>query len=598
MGITLGTSNNQSLPLTFRYRFGGSDVAWPQPYKINDYFNSSESIDGKYRISDMDLVLVDPGGSNFTQYFGNGTRGFGSSLEVVAYLGGTMDYQSQGLATVFKAIGTAGAQVATIHTGKVYGINYSDRKLRIRSKNKMALLKDLKWQFPIRTFSSPYSIVGSYLFTSNDERDGFSREGFYDFREARTKWRAFAYTGGSKYGTLPFNISFILFGWPQMEGRGQSDIISSSFYYAGTNASGTNFYDVHEILEIEGTYLTTYGGTISDIETAYEYGYSSVAAAEAAKSGGSYTVNKTRFGCSGTTLPYPYLYFVAPVRITGNPGVCFRDLLTGAMVSPYFYTSDIDTPTFNESGTINAYSNYDLRIGPNSTEDPLDSIKTFMKCTQALFSVNSSNKFEWRTYGPKNLQQSLPTLGVANLISSALDNYEEDLYNRFVVKYEWDWKTRKFGTQQEIKTILWRPDYDLPLTIESKWILNSNEAFNLLARLKARYDNTVPHVTFRTNLNQIGFDIGTLVRINDPNSVIGSRIVQLTGFTKGWQDKTIEFEGYDGESLWYQKGYAHWEDANSLTAVVSGTSTSGWGSTNGTCDNINTALYGTVFHWF
>src|SRR5690348_4897169 len=132
MGLTFGTANKNGQPLYLKFLYGGTEIAWQQPYKINNFSNSGESVDGKYRISDLDVSFVDINGSYFATHFGKGTTGFGSSLQVVAYLGGTMEYQTDDTnKTSWGRLGTAGAFIATIHTGKVYGVSFSNRILRI-----------------------------------------------------------------------------------------------------------------------------------------------------------------------------------------------------------------------------------------------------------------------------------------------------------------------------------------------------------------------------------------------------------------------------------------------------------------------------------
>jgi hypothetical protein len=594
MGLTVGTDNKNGLPLYLKFLYGGTEIAWRQPYKINNFSNSGESVDGKYRISDLDVSFIDPNGSYFATQFGRGTLGFGSSFEVVAYLGGTMEYQAQGVTQVWKRLGTAGAYVSTVHTGKVHGISYNNRILRIRSKTTLALVENLKWQFPVTSvgvsFQSSNTQLGSFYFATTALQDTYlGSTAFYDFENGRSKWKCSAYV----LGTL---FSDITTAYPAMSGRG-TVAGDSNFKWCGTDAGGTNFYDTNDYSKFEGTYFGTKSGTITTNEEAMEYGYPTVNHAEAAKFGGSmYAINKTRFRSTGTASGN-VLYFLCPMTIDGTPKQVFEYLLTGAMVSPYFTSSDLDTAILNQSGTLTAYSYFRKKI--DFDERPvLDSLKDVIESTQALFSVNSSNKFEFLTYGPKNLRDTIPSLGTADIISSSFDNLEEDYFNRFVVKYNYDALSGKYASQYEHKGANWSRASDRFKEIKCSWIQNPNEAAILAQRLTVRFANTLPHIQFTTNLNQIGRSIGSLLTITDANSLLSNKVIQITGYNKDWQNRTIDFDALDAEALYQRKGFCFWGTKASLPGdTVTTSSVSGWG-TLGTVNNINGSLYGSQFSWW
>ncbi len=602
MGLTYGTLNRNSLPLYLKFLYGGTEVAWRQPYRINNFSNSGESVDGKYRISDLDVSFVDPNGSYFATQFGRGTNGFGSSFQVVAYLGGTMEFQDQGANYIWKRLGTAGAYTSTIHTGKIYGISYSDRVLRLRSKTILALTTELKWQFPLTKFCFSFNpsdgdgyTIGSFLFTDynaiNDLYLGSTA--FYHYEDGRTKFKANAYVLGSYYddgGGNGLNSPY-----PAMSGRGTVPV-NVNYFWAGTDAGGTNFYDTNDYTKFEGTYFTSKTGTINSDESAREYGYLSLAEADAAKTSGTYVINKTRFKSTGT-FSGQYIHFLSDMTIEGNPKQIFEYLMTGAMVSPYFTSSDLDSTSLNQSGTLCAYSNFKKRVDFDDGK-VLDSIKDVVQCTQALFSVNASNKFEFITYGPRNLRQTIPSVGTADLLHSEFNNDEGDAYNRFIIKYRYDFENNKFGSQIESRLPNWVRSEDRLKTIECKWIENPNEAEILAQRLVGRYIRTVPHISFETNLSQIGIEVGTLLTITDINSQLSGKVVQVVGFNKDWEKRSISFDALDAESLYQRKGYAFWGTTGTLPGdAVSTSSISGWG-TLGTVNNINTSLYGSQFSWW
>lgn len=603
MAASFGTEGKSSIPLSFQFLYGteGTNGSWPYPHKINNLSNSGESVDGNYRISDMDIYFFDRYGTMFQNRFGNGTVGLGSSFQVIAHFGGTMDFQQQGAQRVWSNAGGAGGYIATIHTGKIHSISFKDRLIRIRSKSKMAHLNDLKWCFPIFSPGIPYEKFGSFAFIEDGQNEGTSflgRQAFYDF-DGDHAWTCHGYVIGTTYG--PGGLLHVN-GYPPMAGRGTGTLPdvtfsgSDPFFYAGTNSGGTFFYDEFEPRKFDGTFFGTFIGTINTDTEANYYGYSSAGEAEGSKSGTRYIINRTRLKANSDFENGGYIHFLSPIEIPGTPKEIFNNLLTGAMVNPLFTSSDIDTTTLNASGTNTAYFGMRRKVWYDE-KSPLETIKDVINTTQALFLVNTNDKFEFRTYGPQNLHTTIPSLGTNDIISSEFNNDESDYYNRFVVRYAWNGQDKAFGSTYELKGAGWSIGIDRPLVLESKVIYNGNEAVVTVQRLKARYQNTFPHIGFRTNLNQIGLEVGTLLQITDPNSGLSGKTVQVVGYNKDLSNKVIDFECYDGEALYQRRGYARWEGDASLTNVVSGTSTSGWG-TNGTVNNINSTIYGSQFSWW
>lgn len=584
MGFTTGTASRNNANLRFRFRFNGTDIAWAQPYKINDFSNSGETVDGKFRISDLDVQFVDINGSYFATQFGRGTVGFGSSLEVVAYLGGTYEFGQHGVnMQAPQWLGSAGANFATIHTGNIYNISFSDRLLRLRSKNRLAVLSSLKLQFPIEQSVDGIRSTGSALFFTGNIADDYRKSALTNFEDNNTRWECSGY-----YIDPPAGVT----NYPSLFGR-QTGTTASGFYWAGTDVGGTNFYDAFSLIRFRGTYFGTLVGTITSDESAFGYGYVDRDEADRLKSNATtYVINKSRLTSSGT-LKGNYLYLAAPFTISGSPTEVLQKLIGGAIVTPLFSLSDFDATTLSSSGTILAYSYYTQTFYPNLYDNPLESIKSIIQTTQALFSVNSGNKFEYRAYGPKNLTASIPSFGTSAMVSSDFQNDESDFFNRFIIKHAWD-GTNTFLGILETKSPTWSKDYDAPLTIESKWIDNPNEATILSQRLLSRYSRTFPHINVRTNINTLGYDIGTLISVTDPNSGISNKVVQVVGFSKKWMDREIEFICWDAESLYQRRGYAFWEN-DGFPVTGSETSSAIWGNTYGT---INTSVYGSQFSWW
>jgi hypothetical protein len=599
MGWTSGTASRNAIPLKLRFRYNGADISWSQPIMINGFSNYAESIDGRYRISDLDVSFADPNGSYFATQFGRGTIGFGSNLEVIAYLGGTQELAVHGLATSITYLGTTGAQAATLHTGKIFGISYSNRSLRIRSKTNLSLVGDLKWQFPVARFPYSFSSGGNYVIGSMAfmatylGTSVYGSQSFYDHDDGNSRWKFNAYT----LGTLVDGDGDLTALYPAMDGRGTVPI-DSSYYWPGTqSSSGTNFYDEYEMQKGDGTYFGTLNGTITSESDANSYGYFTLNEAEVARASGTrYIINKTRLKFQGTDFG-AQVYFCTKMRISGSPNDCYKLLMTGAMVTPYFGTADLDTTTLNASGTTTAFSFFDNTIDFEENKVS-EALKEIVTVTQGLFSVNASNRFEYRAYGPKNLRDTIPSFGTSQIMQSEFDNNEDDYFNRFIIKYGYNFVSEKYSRQADRKAVGWSKSFDRPLIIESKWIKNPNEAESLADRLRVRYQYTIPRISFTTNLNHVGLDIGTLLNITDVNSGISGKIVQVVGFDKDWTEKTITFDCLDGESLFQRKGFSYWGTTGTLPGdTVSNSSISGWG-TAGTVANINGSLYGSQFSWW
>jgi hypothetical protein len=601
---TIGTEAPNNIPIYYKFIYGGVEVGWNQPYKINALVNSGESIDGDYRISDLDVYFLDRYGSIFENHFGNGTVGFGSTLQAIAYLGGTVGYAVNGLATAWVWKGTAGAYVATMHTGRIFSLSYKDRLIRIRSKSRMAHLGDLKYQHPVKDHGDEFVVYGSFAFynSGNLAHDRYGSECFYELDQNRTQWKCAAYQLATSYGP---NGYLSVNGFPRMAGRGTGTLplrgsVDDTWYYPGTNSGGTNFYETVEPTFLVGSYLGSYIGTINTHEEAQEYGYSGILDAEANRQGAGpyyYVINKSRLKASAD-LTGSFFHFLAPIIIEGTPKDMFESLMTGAMVTPLFGTTDLDTTTLNETATTTAFFGMRRKVWFKE-KNVVDDLKDLFDSTQALFSVNPSDKFEFRTYGPRNLNTTIPSLGTSDIISSEFNNYEDDYYNRFVFRYKWDGLNNEFGSVYEEKAPSWSPSNDRPKVIESKFTINPNEAVIMTQRVKSKYIRTFPHIDFTTNINKLGVDIGTLFRITDPNSGLNDKIVQVIGYRKDWQNRTIDFECYDGEALYQRRGYAYWEDGTLSVlpdGTISGTSTAGWGTTD--WQGINTAIYGTSFVWW
>lgn len=584
MGFTTGTASKNNANLKFRFRYNGADIGWAQPYKINDFANSGETVDGKFRISDLDVQFVDINGSYFANQFGRGTVGFGSSLEVVAYLGGTYEFSQTGV-NVQKPIwlGSAGANFATIHTGNIYNISFQDRLLRLRSKNKLAVLSSLKLQFPIESSGYEPTNTGSAIFFDGNLATTYRGTAFYNYSENDTAWDCTGYY----IGTTVNNIVY-----PEMTGRGTVPL-PYGFLWLGTDTGGTNFYDAYTTQKWLGTFFGTLVGTISQDSTAKNYGYNDLDDADRRKTNATtYVINKTKLTTFGTAEGR-YFYVISPFTVSATPIEAYQYMMTGAMVSPLFSLSDLDSTTLSASGTTLAFSSYKTNFFPEDFDSPLDNIKSIIETTQALFSVNSGNKFEFRAYGPKNLTAAIPTFGTGSILSSRFENDESDYFNRFIVKYNWNGKNN-FNGLFETKSANWSKAYDAPLKIESKWITNPNEAVILAQRLQQRYARTFPHITVETNIGAMGYDIGTLFTVQDPNSGITSKVVQVVGFTKKWEDRVCSFECWDAESLYQKRGYAFWEN-DGFPITGSETSSAIWGNTYGT---INTTVYGSQFSWW
>lgn len=92
MAYTLGTANANGVPTSVDFSFNGVAVNWGRDnlYSMSPLSNRSESVDGSYELSDLDVELIDTNGSIWGS-LGNGTTAFYKPFSATVYVGGRLE---------------------------------------------------------------------------------------------------------------------------------------------------------------------------------------------------------------------------------------------------------------------------------------------------------------------------------------------------------------------------------------------------------------------------------------------------------------------------------------------------------------------------
>jgi len=394
---------------------------------------------------------------------------------------------------------------------------------------------------------------------------------------------------------------------PDTEGlySGTVETISSSY----TNMESA-WYREHSKLILTGTFLGTLLGTIRDIETANRYGFANLADSEAVideqDSGTYYPIGKLRIKWpQGTAQPFDRLYPAASITMASDYTSILTHLIAGKFIYRRFASTDIDSTSFGKSSQIGAFSNF---IGTVLAKEDkvIPHIDDIVNSTQAMFSVNNNNKFEYLAYGPVEIVGQLGEILQKDVLESSSTNRKEDAYNAFEVHYKYDVDSDAYGTVVTGTLDNWSEDEERLLKIESKWMHNDNEAVIFKDQVKSRYAKTSPVILVTTGLNKSEFQIGTLIAVTDVNSGLSAKPLQVRKYTKDFPNaKNIMFEMLDAEALYYGKGWAFWgtEASNDPTPVIVPTavttsSRSGFADGGDLVANINSDIYGDNFKWW
>jgi hypothetical protein len=189
------------------------------------------------------------------------------------------------------------------------------------------------------------------------------------------------------------------------------------------------------------------------------------------------------------------------------------------------------------------------------------------------------------------------TLGSSEIISSELSSSISDKINRVILNYAYSFTNGSYSQRIERKGSFWGSTNDSPKTFSSKWLANTNNANIVVNRTLNKLQNGVPKLQLKVPLSRLGADVGSIYSVEDTDCLTGGKPFEVTAWRHDFaNDRSVTLNMWDGVSL-YQRGYAKWEGDSNLSAAVSGTSLSGWG-TQGTVHNINAPSFGSVFAWF
>jgi len=564
MSLTADSKNGAGV--SYAFTFDGVLKDWGNAlHKIKDLNNSAEPVNKKRKIADINASFIDIDASIWTE-LGGGTTAFNKSFSCKVSVGGTLIENPTHIGTNLVFGGTTGASDFDVFQGEIDNVSRAGRITSIHARNDLRYLGLLEWQQPILgTWGNLTGASGSTADSTLLSYDWLKNESGFNESDDKT---SFNFNAILNTGTIPLGS------------------------YLGTGIYDTSPDGIQPMLD------SLSSGTYQFVDSLFYI---------------EYPITELRFNSNGK-IEWPggtanknvtHIYPLKKIRLQGSPIGVLRHCLFGKMVSDFLDESISKGPTFTEARRITAFKNYVQTINPteSNVKPALDNL---LQTEQSLFYVSNDNKFEIEPYGPKDLSQDLPVLGSSDLLKSSTSNDLKDYFNRIQIKFNYDfdkdiYQNTVSGTQDD-----WTLALDNPLLIESKWVSNGNQANATLSRIMARYKNTSPKISITTPLNKTGLELGTLLRITDINSSLNDTVVQVTDYKKKLStSKNIDFTGWNGDSLFKQRGYARWTDT---TGTVNGSSIGGWGTLfhqsggepftgiNGTVHNINETLYGTVFN--
>jgi len=553
---TFGSNTKHGAGVVYNISFDGVDRTWGtgSMVSVSSSRYEAESRDSKLNVPTFRANFYDADGSIWTA-LGDGTSIFDRDLVASVEVGGNYDWVERQAGTFFEKVSTAGADAYTLHTGKASRASKKNKIVTLESRNNMNALKKLKWQFPINDTPGLLSGFSGTVCTSSF----IPSDSIYDTD------KLLGYVSDSELLTASFTGT----------GINTSDV--SFTLKSGYSFRDTRFHSLYTLYEFRKDGNEIHWPVNADIDTTHVY------------------------------------WVQNELAVSGDPTNIARHLITGVCVSDYFDDStDIDDTSFVDSAKNYAFNFYTgvLPAKEKHAEPTFEDIQDIVKTTAALFYVDSSNKINLKTYGPRNLSETIDVFTGTDLLEAESSNDIEDSYNRVKVSYDYSYGSSEYTSFASIEASDWTPVNDRTLDIESKWLDSRVEAQTIANRLFSRYTNNTPRIKFSTNLRQLGRGIGDLVKITEPNCGLNEKVVQINSFNADiLSSKKVMFEGLDGESLYSLKGYGFWEDESDVAGVwwgaVSGTSTSGWanggpqsGLPNGTVLNIDETLYGTAFVWW
>lgn len=583
---SFGSATPGGVPVQYTISYDGTTRDWGSSrlFSLGEYSINANSLDNTYQLSGLSCQLIDTDGAVWSA-LGSGTNCLRKPFTLVAHVGGTTTNTTafDGVRVPY-TFGTQGAFTATVFTGRLAEVSRSKRVVKMRGESALRQLSDMKWQPPVNKNPLGFTRYGSFYFHNTIEPEGLNR---FNLSGDGQEFECVAYDTGSFFSGEIQTIYLPL----------TSRTVGTDWFGTFNVIPGTQFYFDHPRVAFKGTYLGTYFGTVTSLEFARALGYPSQTAAEAdivrSSQGTYYPRDLYRLTHKGTTTVGTWMYFEGTFRLQGGPGTLFEWLTTSRIVEPFFGGTDINSNVLSFTNQVVPTYYFDRTFLPGES-DPFEALKDLFQSTQALFSLNGNNQFEFRAYGPVDLSATPGTILQADLTDSSITNSAEDYVNRVVFRYDYNLEDDKFYKDLELKGSTWTRETDTPKEIESKWVHNSVEAEGIAAKVLSRYQFTRPKVNLSGPLKLLEYGVGTVLSINDPDSFGTGKLAVLTGVAYDFDNFQVTLEAEDGDALYRQRGYARFD---SIGGTVTGTSKSGF-SASGTVHNINTVKYGSVFRWF
>jgi hypothetical protein len=583
---TFGSASSGGVPIQYTFSYDGTTKDWGSSrlFSLGDYSIKANAVDNNYQVSGLSCQLIDTDGVVWST-LGGGTNCLRKRVSLVAHVGGTSTVTSafDGVKQS-SLVGTQGAYTATLFTGRISEVSRSNRIVKLTGEGAIRQLSEMKWQFPVSKIGFGFDVYGSFYFSDVITSDQLGK---FNVSEDTSEFDCVGYDVGTVFAPT-LDVVYP----PDISRTFGTDWCSADFL-----VPGTQFYFDYTRIKFAGSYLGTYSGTVTTDEFAWALGFTNRNTAEQNvvrnSSGTFYPVDKYRLTHRGSTSIGSQFFFESGVTLEGHPVDLFNWLMAGRVVEPFFSGTDINAApgTFSRQVIPNYYFRH--TVYPDS-ETPFELIKDLFQSTQALFSLNGNNQFEFRAYGPIDLSQTPGTILAGDVLDSSVESSSNDFTNRVIFKYAYSSEEDAHLKTIELRGSSWSRDTDTLKTVESKWVNSLGEGQSITSKILSRFQNARPKIEFTTPFKMLEYGVGTVLTLNDPDSFGTGKLAVLTGVEYDFENRQVTFTSEDGDALYRQRGYARFD---SIGGTVTGTSKSGF-SASGTVHNINESKYGPVFRWF
>jgi len=334
-----------------------------------------------------------------------------------------------------------------------------------------------------------------------------------------------------------------------------------------------------------------------------------------------------------------FIYVRRPLFFSGNPADIIWNMLTGS-------NTDVDWDNAKNGSNIDI--DYGKWIDSRKSLVPLGHAEFYREiieedrgavigaiqevsqdCLANAF-IDNENRFVWKSYHPRSVPVGTDVdhfhqaTAVADLIYS---EDIDDIWTKVSLSYgyqpdEPDPRFTYSGKYDRVDAAAAAQFYDLNKVKDWKsyWIHDRNFARQQVIRFMRRYAEGPSRVVFDSSLYGLTGTVSGFMGVTHRTGSLATTVYEISRTVRRFGERSVVLEGLNASDLYYGQGFGFWEEnwdggtgpgtstATLWPQAVSGTSTFGWGTnltdgttpigTEGTCFNIDTTVYGTIYKWW